>query len=56
METLMYIHANTRLLDKMTAVDYEETNVEWQIEADENEASDSETDSGSENETDWLKE
>ena len=45
METLMYIHANTRLLDKMTAVDYEETNVEWQIEADENEASDSETDS-----------
>ena len=52
METLVYIHANTRLLDKITAVDYEETNVEWQIEADENEASDSETDSGSENETD----
>jgi len=43
----------TRLLNKITSVDYEETNVEWQIEA--NTASDGdscETDLGSENETD----
>jgi len=47
------MHANTRLLNKITAVYYEETNVEWQIEADEASDSDScETDSGSENETD----
>jgi len=53
MEKLVYIHPNTRPLNKITDVDYEETNVEWQIEA--NEASDSdscEIDSGSENETD----
>jgi hypothetical protein len=29
MEKLVYIHANTRLMDKITAVDYEEAHVEW---------------------------
>ena len=30
MDKLVYIHANTRLLDKINEVDYEEQNVAWQ--------------------------
>jgi Protein of unknown function (DUF 659)/hAT family C-terminal dimerisation region len=30
MDKLVYIHANTRLVDKVNEVDYEETNVGWQ--------------------------
>jgi len=53
MEKLVYIHANARLLNKITAVDYEETNVECKTEANEASGSDScETDLGSENEID----
>ena len=29
MEKLVYIHANTRLLDKITEVDYVEDHVAW---------------------------
>lgn len=29
MEKLVYIHTDTRLMDKITAVDYEEQNIEW---------------------------
>ncbi len=30
MDKLVYIHANTRLIDKVNEVDYEEENVVWQ--------------------------
>ena len=34
MDKLVYIHANTRLIDKVNEVDYEEKNVGWQNDKD----------------------
>lgn len=44
MEKLVYIHTNTRLMDKITAVDYEEQTVEWGDCDEAGSSSDSDTD------------
>ena len=43
MNKLVYIHANTRLVDKINDVEYEEQYVDWQNDS----KSDSDDDSGS---------
>ena len=44
LDTIVYINANTRLIDGVNEVDYEEQNVDWQLTG--NDAGDSNCDSG----------
>ena len=46
MEKLVYIHTNTRLMDKITAVEYEEQTVEWGDCDEAGSSSDSDTENG----------
>jgi hypothetical protein len=48
MEKLVFIHANTRLIEKITDVCYEEPYTPWELPDDtDGETDDSESDSGS---------
>jgi hypothetical protein len=48
MNKMVYIHANTRLLDSINEVDYEEQNADWQLPG--SDASDDDGDSSSDSE------
>jgi len=50
LDKMVYIHANTRLIDGVNEVDYEEQNVDWQLDGTGSDAGDSDGDTDSDTE------
>jgi hypothetical protein len=46
MEKMVFIHANTRMMDKITDVCYEEEHLDWEVDSPSQSESETESESG----------